>query len=107
MKPFPRMVFIGNLIYIKLLLQALISAGANIESRNSFGNTPLHAAIIGCSYECTRELLNYDDVLDINATNKVKFPWINIEARNFILNYIMYVNFYYCKKGSSASLFNA
>ena len=53
------------------LIQALISAGANVESRNNFGNTPLHAAVMGSSYACARELLNYDDILDINARNSV------------------------------------
>ena len=52
-------------------IQALISAGANVESRNNFGNTPLHAAVMGSSYACARELLNYDDILDINARNSV------------------------------------
>ena len=53
------------------LIQALISAGGNVESRNNFGNMPLHAAVMGSSYACARELLNYDDILDINARNSV------------------------------------
>ena len=52
-------------------IQALISAGGNVESRNNFGNTPFHAAVMGSSYASARELLNYDDILDINARNSV------------------------------------
>ena len=38
----------------------------------------MHAAVMGSSYLCARELVNYDDILDINATNKVTLKSVKI-----------------------------
>ena len=44
--------------------QALINTGAKIESRNFFGNTPLHAAILRKAFELVPALIEAGAEID-------------------------------------------
>ena len=47
----------------------------------------MHAAVMGSSYLCARELVNYDDILDVNATNKVTLKLVIVVKLKVKLHY--------------------